>query len=66
MKIIVNGEERELDGELSIADALTQWGYARQSVAVALNQDFVPRSAFGVTVVKSGDELEIVAPMQGG
>ncbi len=66
MNITVNGEARMLDREMSIADLLQQLDYAQTSVAVALNQDFVPRSAYSRTVMKDGDELEIVAPMQGG
>ena len=66
MKIIVNGEARDLARETCIADLLKQLGYAQTSVAVALNQDFVSRTAYGATVIKDGDELEIVAPIQGG
>ena len=36
------------------------------TVAVAVNQVFVPRSRHVDTTLKEGDQVEIVAPMQGG
>ena len=65
MKIDVNGEARELTGP-TLADALTELGWAEARVATALNGDFVPKAARGETALKDGDRLEVLAPMQGG
>lgn len=66
MKIILNGVERPLKAETPVMDLLEQEGYAEKIVAVALNGAFVPRSKHAKTTVKNGDQIEIVAPMQGG
>lgn len=65
MKIEVNGEAREVAGP-TLADALTELGWAEARVATALNGDFVPKTARGETALKNGDRLEVLAPMQGG
>ena len=36
------------------------------TVATALNGDFVPVTLREQTVLQAGDQLEVVAPMQGG
>ncbi len=66
MKIILNGVEKPLKAEIPVINLLEQEGYAEKIVAVAVNGAFVPRSQHAKTTVKSGDKIEIVAPMQGG
>ncbi len=34
--------------------------------ALALNQNFVPKSQYAATAINENDRIEIVAPMQGG
>lgn len=65
MTIKVNGEPREITSttlkalveELELADA---------AVATALNGEFVFAGKRAATTLTAGDEVEIVAPMQGG
>jgi sulfur carrier protein len=65
MKITLNGEARDLPGP-SVSDALTQIGLGTAKVATALNGNFLPAAARASTILKDGDALEVVAPMQGG
>jgi sulfur carrier protein len=37
-----------------------------ESVATALNGEFIPKSLRASTLLNAGDELEIVAPLEGG
>lgn len=65
MKIEINGIQEEVPAPLSMEDLLK----ARQApayAAVALNGEFVPRSRYRETILKDGDSVEILAPMQGG
>lgn len=41
-------------------------GYHSSHMAVAINGTFVPKSAHETLQVNDGDEIDIVAPMQGG
>ena len=66
MKITINGKPQNFTAPLDIAATLEQTGYAGKIVAVALNGEFVSRSNYADTILKDGDDIEIVAPMQGG
>ena len=65
MKIIVNGEAIEIAGR-TLAEALSELGYAEAQVATAVNADFVPRGRRSAHVLSSGDRIEVVTPRQGG
>jgi sulfur carrier protein len=56
------GEERTLDALLAEKTADT----AQRGIAVALNGAVVPRAAWGETVLRAGDSIEIVRARQGG
>jgi sulfur carrier protein len=65
MRVIVNGEHREI--EASHVDALlSELDYEGTHFAIALNFDVLPKSAWAQTQLKSGDEIEIITPRQGG
>lgn len=71
MTIRINGEEKEVDVPAeadgsTLQGVLGALGYSQTHLAVALNGAFVARSAYGETAVVAGDEVEVVAPMQGG
>jgi sulfur carrier protein len=65
MRIIVNGDQREIE-PATLALALAALGYGGKKVATAVNGRFVPAPARAGTALSDGDELEVVAPMQGG
>jgi len=65
MRVIVNGEHREV--EASRVDALlAELDYQGTHVAVAVNLDVVPRGRWAETALSNGDEIEIITPRQGG
>ena len=66
MKITINGQPLELATPIDIAACLEQQGYGGKIVAVARNGEFVPRSNYANVILEDGDDIEIVAPMQGG
>ena len=63
MQLTVNGEVRELADSATVADVL---GERRRGVAVAVNREVVPRSAWPVAALHDGDHVEIVEVRQGG
>ena len=66
MKIALNGEPRELDAELSVADLLERAGYGGRRVAVEVNREIVPRSAHALRALHDDDAIEIVGFVGGG
>ncbi len=66
IEIVLNGEKREIEAGLSIEALIAILDYHDSTFAVAVNGTFVPLNAYEKTVIKSGDEIEILAPMVGG
>ena len=65
MQVIVNGEQREVSA--SRVDALlSELEYEGTHFAIALNYDVLPKSRWAETMLKAGDEIEIITPRQGG
>lgn len=65
MNILVNDEPVEVDDATTVAALLTSLGYADRGVAVALNQEMLPRSGW-VRPLCDGARLEVVTAVQGG
>lgn len=66
MKISVNGTVRQFEDGLTVYDLLQELGIQKSFVAVALNRTCIPKTAREHTEVHEGDEVEILAPQQGG
>ena len=65
MRVIVNGEHREITAG-HVDALLRELDYEGNHFAIALNFDVVPKSRWAETPLKSGDEIEIISPRQGG
>jgi sulfur carrier protein len=65
MRVIVNGEQREIAAE-HVDALLGELEYEGTHFAIALNFDVLPRSQWANTPLKNGDEIEIITPRQGG
>lgn len=64
MKIMVNGADRAV-AAANLADLLAECGFSGR-VATAVNESFVPEAARAAHLLREGDRVEILAPMQGG
>jgi sulfur carrier protein len=66
MRITLNGERFELEGPVTVTELLSQLEIDARMVAVEHNVVVVKRAAFGETVVREGDQVEIVNFVGGG
>lgn len=66
MRIVVNGETRELPKPVSVTALLDELGLPREVVAVELNRRILPRAEFDGTRLGEGDEIEIAHFVGGG
>ena len=70
MRILVNGEKRAVPEHSSVAevisDLLERTDPKVRGVAVALNEEVVPRSAWGSTRLRDDDRLEVLNAIGGG
>jgi sulfur carrier protein len=64
--VSVNGEQRTLQGDTTLAELLAQLGHAPESVAVAVNGDFVPRASRASLVLQHGDRVACFQAIVGG
>ena len=65
MRVIINGEEREIASG-SVDALLGELDYEGTHFAIAVNYDVLPKSRWAATQLKAGDEIEIITPRQGG
>ena len=66
MTITLNGEPFELSGPLTMTELLSRLEIDARRVAVEHNITVLKRTAFDETVVREGDEVEIVNFVGGG
>lgn len=66
MQVILNGEEREIRDDITVADLLSDLKIVLQYGAVALNRKVVRKKEHEATRLKAGDRIEIVRPVGGG
>jgi sulfur carrier protein len=66
MLIHLNGEPRELPGQITVAELLESAGYGLRRVAVEVNRGIVPKSRHATQRLQDGDKVEIVQAIGGG
>ena len=66
MKVLINGEEKEIAHGLSIAELLNELQIRPGRVVVELNRTIIARAEHESTSLKHGDALEIVHFVGGG
>ncbi len=67
--IVVNGEERNLSDDASLLGLLAVMGVDPETVrgvAVAVNEEVVPRKRWHEIQLGPGDRVEVVTAKQGG
>ena len=66
MKIVVNGQEREVPSELTVEALLAALGIGGARVAVERNREIVTRARYAAARLEDGDRVEIVQMVGGG
>ncbi len=67
MRLSINGETRQVDAAANTVSALlAALELDARKIAIELNREIVPRSAYGETGLKDGDAIEIVHFIGGG
>lgn len=64
--IHLNGEERAVAPDCTVAALIDELGLRPEQVAVELNKDLVARSARTATTLSAGDQVELVTLVGGG
>jgi sulfur carrier protein len=68
MRVVLNGERRELASDATVREAVTASGAPSEGrgVAVALDGEVVPRRLWDDVSLEEGQRVEVVQAVQGG
>ncbi len=66
MQIEVNGQQREVADEITIAALISELELDPRYLAVECNRQLVPRADHAETKLTAGDQLEVVTLVGGG
>ncbi|MDQ2694330.1 MAG: sulfur carrier protein ThiS [Pseudomonadota bacterium] len=66
MNIIVNGEPMQVAEDINAAELLDLLGLANKRLALEINRQIVPRSAYARQRLHDNDRIEIVHAIGGG
>ena len=68
MTIHLNDQPRTVPADARLADILRELGYTadRKGVAIAINDEVVPRSQWPVRVLVEGERILVIQATQGG
>jgi len=66
VKLLVNGEERELPAEATVALLIEQLGLRSEIVAVEVERELVVRAEHATRRLRDGERVEIVTLVGGG
>ncbi len=65
MKLLINGEARELEAG-TLAELVAALGLTGRRIAIERNGEIAPRSQHASTALHDGDRIEIVHAIGGG
>jgi sulfur carrier protein len=66
MRVVLNGEPREVPQGTTVEALVRELGLAGRPVAIERNLEIVPRSRHAATVLAEGDRIEVVTMVGGG
>ncbi len=66
MEIYLNGEPRQVADGINAAQLIEELALAGRRVAVEVNCEIVPRSAYAQHRLRTGDRIEVVRAIGGG
>jgi sulfur carrier protein len=64
--IVLNGDPYVIDGEIRLVALLERLDMRQTRVAVEINREIVPKASYTETVIKPGDNVEIINFVGGG
>jgi sulfur carrier protein len=66
MKVFINGETKEITGNLNLSELLEQFSLPSGRIAVELNREVVRKKDWETIEIKDADKIEIVHFVGGG
>ncbi len=63
--VFISGKEHEYVNA-NLSDVLKELNYNKDTIAVEINEEIVPKATYDETVIKDGDVVEVVSFVGGG
>lgn len=64
--IYINDEPMHIEQHCSVLEFMAKYPGEASHSAVAVNNQFIPRTTFPSTLLNDGDRIDLIVPMQGG
>ena len=65
-KVSLNDSMVEVPPNTSLQEALAGWNQGGNPCVVAVNREFVHNKKYADVILREGDEIDLVRPVQGG
>ena len=66
MKLIINGETKEFDEDMTLDKVLDKLGLSGKVMAAAVNMNIVKQNNWAIHILNDGDKLELLDFVGGG
>ena len=66
INVSINGDIKIFENNITLKEILNILKYDNDCFACAVNTTFVPIKQYELTIIKDGDKIDILSPMQGG
>jgi len=66
VNLLINGDPRSVPSDCTVAELIDTLGLETRRIAIAVNRDVVPRSAFATHRLAADDRVEILEAVGGG
>jgi thiamine biosynthesis protein ThiS len=66
LTITLNGEPCRIEGDAHLSALIERLKMRPQRIAVEINRQIVPKSDYAATILRAGDEVEIINFVGGG
>jgi sulfur carrier protein len=66
VQILVNGKQKQLADGISVSELVAAVSDRMTGIAVAVNNEVVPRGGWSSTALGDGDRVDVVTAVQGG
>jgi sulfur carrier protein len=66
MKVLINGEAKEIETEVTLSQLLEHFSLPSERIAIELNRQVVRRKDWELIQIKEADKIEIVHFVGGG
>ncbi len=66
MKVIINGQERKIDENMTVLSLLIELGIEDKTMAAAINMEVVKKENWGSRYIRADDKIEFLHFVGGG